>query len=135
MEIFTINAFSFMPLDDYRNTSIFCYLFLILLTIFVGCKVKLTNIKKYYKNTILLILATTFIVYAFYQWQFAYVGAANLSYETVYGFSEMTAYEYNIYYVQAVRVFYQVALMKTLLVGLMLSAVFLFFNTLIKNQD
>ena len=132
IDTFIFSFLSFIPFEVAGKVLVF-YFISIPLTTLVACKGSLKTFKKKFKNIIILNFLVAFIFYAFYQFNFAYLGGSNLSYETTYGFGEMTAFEYNIYYAETVKAFYIVALIKTLLIGLILSAAFFIINMLIQN--
>ena len=100
------------------------YLTSIPLTTLVASKGKVKRIKDNFANVIIFNLLIVFLFYCFYQFQFAYHGAANISYETVADYNAMTAFEYDIYYVEAVKSYYFAALARTVFVGLLLSAAY-----------
>src|SRR3989338_7204134 len=75
-------------LSAYSNMIFYIYLISLPLTILVACEGRIRSIKENKTKVITLLLLKTFGFYTFYQYLWAYHGAANISYETVYSFNE-----------------------------------------------
>lgn len=99
------------------------YILSLPLTIFVACRGKIKQLKEYGMDIIILTALVVFILFTFYQWYFAHYGVGNLSYETVYGFKEMSAYEYNVYYTATVKAYWNIAFGKIWTIGFILLAI------------
>lgn len=129
--IYNINYYtaSFIVLNVF-NKILITYLVSIPITTLMVCGGSWTYLKENYLKVITANLLVAFFFYAFYQYLWAFHGAANISYENIYEFKEMTAAEYNLFYATYVKTYYFASLSRTLFVGLLLAIPYL----LIKNQ-
>jgi len=116
--------------------SYFLYLYLISipLTTLVSIKGSFKDFKNKLRNTIILNFLVVFVFYAFYQILAACLSAYYLVPIDFCGVNKITDYELITCSTQAQTLFYIFALVKTIFVGSILSAIYLIFDRLTKKD-
>jgi len=111
---------AFLFNDSLYSVAIIPLLLSIILTTFVAYGGKISKDKEGFINAIILNTLIVFIFIVFYQCRIASIGSGNLSLDTIYNAREMSAFEYNTFYTQSVMAFFDIALKKILIAGMVL---------------